>query len=204
MEYITTDPGRTTLKQILNDRDKKVAMCVAHSCSMQTECAKRANSLFPSEGAERGSVPRRLDFGTSITNENLLTSGDHNEQQPDQCADGDDGTGGESNAVCQQNKLDYNSRRTKLIRENQELVLHFCKNKAFDEGEATRLLCSTPEGIAVPLNRNFGERLTTALRIAKTLVFSESHEQRMQRSKQYELQQDPTAADPTTIEKGVE
>lgn len=51
----------------------------------------------------------------------------------------------------------------KLSRENQKLVLQLCKNKAFDEEEATRLLCNTPEGIAVQLSRNFGERLKTAL-----------------------------------------
>lgn len=211
LEYITTGADRTTLKQILTERDKKTAMCVAHSLGLDPKQANSnvthtegRNNIFPRQGTERATVSRPVDFTTSIANENIFEITQHHEQQSTECANANDGIGDQQNTVLEQTRLNHSSRRAKLIRENQDLVLHLCKNKAFDEGEATRLLCSTPEGIAVQFNRNFGERLTTALRIAKTLVFQESHKQRIERSKQYELQQDPSASDPETVEEGLD
>lgn len=210
LEYITTGDDRATLKQILTDRDKKVAMCVAHSLGIDpkqhasnTGSAEGGNHLFREQGTTRDAVHRRLDFGIAIPNEDVLEDANDYEQQLNQCEVQRHDSGGEQATIPKQAKLSVAARRGQLIRENQELVLHLCKNKAFDEGEATRLLCNTPEGIAIQFNRNFGERLKTALCIAKTLVFQESAEQRLERAKQYELQQDHLGDDATTITTGL-
>lgn len=83
-------------------------------------------------------------------------------------------------------------------------MLYLCENQAFNEGEAIRLLCVTPQGIAMQFHRNFAERIKVALSIAKTLVFQESTRQRLERAKSYELKQDPGANDFGTKYTGVE
>ncbi|KPJ17523.1 hypothetical protein RR48_01857 [Papilio machaon] len=211
LKYITTGPDRTTLKQILTERDKKVAMCVSHSLGIDPEqtkgnrtSAERRNSIFRIQSPTRNIDDGQMDQSTTDANQIIHENTFNNEWEHDQRASSDNDTGGEQNAIPQQRRLNNSDRRLKLIRENQELVLYLCKNKAFDEGEATRLLCNTPQGIAIQFNRNFGERLATALRIARTLVFQESVEQRLQRAKQYELQQDPTINDPPVVEQGID
>lgn len=209
LEYISTGDDRTTLKNILRDSDKKIAMCVSHSLGItpqqnpyNSRNSEGGNYLFPEQSTTRIPVSRRLDFSSITTDEDIPSDGEHNEQQLNQREDGHD-IGGEQTALSKPGRLSVPARRAQLIRENQDLVLQLCKNKAFDEGEATRILCSTPEGIAVQFHRNFGERLKTALCIAKTLVFQESIEQRLQRSKSYVIAQDPMADDPETIRTGI-
>lgn len=211
LEYITTGPDRTTLKQILTERDKKVAMCVAHSLGLNPKQTKNhsrnpegGNNLFRNESATRNTIHGQMDQHSIAPDQIIFENADDNEQFINQCPGSENDTGSEQSTLSKSRGFNNSNRHTKLIRENQELVLFLCKNKAFDEGEATRLLCNTPEGITIQFNRNFGERLSTALRIARTLVFQESHEQRLQRAKQYELQQDPLANDPKIIEKGID
>ncbi|VVC91305.1 unnamed protein product [Leptidea sinapis] len=183
-------------------------MCVAHSLGIQIQnthnhatSTEGGNSLFRAQSATRNQKERRLDFGASLANENLPEPHSSIEQQLDQREQSNDEFGNESYAVPQQTRNNAANRRIQIMQENQELVLQLCQNKAFDEGKATRLLCGTPEGIAVQFNRNFKGRLKTAISISKTLVFQENTRQRVERSKEYALQRDPTANDFGTSQK---
>lgn len=207
--WSTLLPAMITLKQILTDRDKKIAMCVSHSLGMDPKenhgdagDSEGKNNLFREQGTARGTVSRRLDYGatTTTSNEDLSEDGFNNEHNQRAIERLD--SGGEQASILKQGKLSVAARRSQLIRKNQDFVLHLCKNKAFDEGEATRLLCATPEEIAIQFNRNFGERLNTELCITQTLVFQESAKQRLERAKQLELQQNPTANSTLTILEG--
>lgn len=84
---------------------------------------------------------------------------------------------------------------------NNQLVLQLCEHRAFDEAEAQRVLCATPEGIAVEFTKKFGERITTAISISRILVFSERPEQRIERCKSLPLKTDPECGTQENIMK---
>ena len=100
MYITTTGADRTTLKRILNERDKKTAMCVAHSLGLNPKQTNRnitspegRNNIFSRESTERTTISRPVDFSTSIANEDVFELIQHNEQQPDQRADTNNGIG---------------------------------------------------------------------------------------------------------------
>lgn len=89
-EYITAGPGRDTLKEILIDGDKKVAICVLHSLGISNKQSKGRitstdgrNHLFFDEGTTRNTVRRRLDYGTSTPHENLYDAEEYHERGND-------------------------------------------------------------------------------------------------------------------------
>lgn len=210
LEYITTGDDRTTLKQVLTERDKEMARCVAHSLGFNPEQMRnyygnteRRNNIFPPESPTRGNEIRRMDQSPTRAHENIFQGGEI-EQQFSEREDDYNGFRDQSNAFHDNQRINTASRRAQIIRENQRLVLYLCENQAFNEGEAIRILCTTPAGIAMQFNRNFEQRLKTALSVAKTLVFSECTKQRLERAKQYQLQQDPEANNHRTVYDGVE
>lgn len=89
-EYITAGPGRDTLKEILIDGDKKVAICVLHSLGISNKQSKGRitstdgrNHLFFDEGTTRNTVRRRLDYGTSTPHENLYDAEEYHDRGND-------------------------------------------------------------------------------------------------------------------------
>lgn len=69
---------------------------------------------------------------------------------------------------------------------NAELVLLLCKARAFNEGDATRVLSQTPEGVELMFKPRFSERIRTAVSVGRVLVFQETISERFLRAKNFD------------------
>lgn len=207
LEYITSGDDRTTLRQVLTSNDEKIAKCATHafrggadrSIDGANAGAERGDLISRIQGAASTNTERRMVTSPTGTNESLRSEGSQHvigEQ-------GNNAVGVESFGLSRR-ESNNTARNTFVNRQNQQLVLFLLENQAFSEGEAQKLLCETPEGITIQFNRHFVERLGTALSISKTLVFSESAQQRIERTKTVQLKRDPEANTISTIKTGSE
>lgn len=207
VEYITTGDNRTTHRNILEQGDLSLFKCVAHQLGLKnitennysTSNAQRRIDLHEEQGSTRRAIFERMDSDIAGPSQELY----HNPQLVgDPFNDRNNGLGDQSNTI-QGRKTRHHNTNTAYARQNQSFVLLLCENQAFDEGEAQKLLCSTPSGITVQFTKGFDDRLKTAVQIAKTLVFQETIEQRLERAKALALRRDPKANDFDTVYEGV-
>lgn len=203
-EYITTGCNRAILFDNLSTQDKEVAKCVAHQMGLQHVTRQEHNDgnserrivVFPVQGAARTDVEPGVD--------NELTQPDEGVHPAEEVEFGNQRETGVHEIGVEQAAVSTRNRRatdrtTTLTQENQKLVLHLCEHAAFSEGEAQKLLCRTPEGIAIQFRRHFEDRLKTAISISKTLVFQETGIQRTERCKKLQKLKYPNADDNVEI-----
>lgn len=211
LEYITSGPNRITLRQILTERDKNFAKCVAHSLGIDPKRqrdsyltgAERGDNIFRSQSPTRANTDRRMDHCSAHADEDIYDIREAQRGFGERETPFND-PGAEPSTVHGERRLYIAERNPKYGKENRSLVLHLCENKAFDKGKASKLLLRTAEGCHAFYNRYFRERLVIALQISKTLVFQESTQQRFERAKQFELKNNPSAADFEVIYDGIE
>lgn len=157
-------------------------------------------TIFSIQGETRRSDVGGVDQGIiragQMLHHNTDESGGERESEYELRAEQNDG-------AAQPRRGGIVARRSAVAEENKQLVLLLCENKCFNEGEATRLLCTKPEWIAIQFNRNFTERLKTAISVSKTLVFQETARQRLSRAKKWQLKKDPSANAYGTIYDGL-
>lgn len=208
LEYLSPGPNRETLRDILTKSDKRALQCAAHSLGIkvkvrqenndnQTTDSEGGNSILTEQSTTFAEVHTRMVQNNSETDEDVPEYGRSERMEHQQV---------QLHANVQSRELNtYGSiartRYAKHCEGNNQLVLQLCKNRAFDEAEAQRILCQTPEGIAMQFTKKFGERIKTAVSISRILVFQETAEQRIQRCKELQIKENPLAANDDFIAK---
>lgn len=208
--YLSPNDDREEYRNILTEEDKRAFRCVAHSLGLNIESRQESPQYNPAH-SERGNrlpseqrsalhqIDQRMVETDSETDEILPHMGQFRRMESEQIFS-------ESN-LQQGGNQQYGVPKTGRFREyceaNNELVLQLCEQRAFDEAEAQRVLCSTPEGIAVQFTKKFGERLRTAINISRILVFQEEPDKRIERCKRLQLKQNPEMETREQIESTV-
>lgn len=205
-EYISTGPNRKTLRNLLSESDKRLIKCAA--CQLGIQIGQAQNPTRDPEGGvpvlrEQSAAQDQDDAGMAESDSE--TGQDISQMEPRTSM------GGEQReldftiqpSTSGNRRLSSVNRSNRINEQNRELVLLLCNNRAFSEGDAQRVLCQSPEGIAIQFIKNFSERLKTAISISRILVFCESAEKRLERAKQYYLREFPNANDPVEIDNSV-
>lgn len=205
--YLYSGNGREVLQDTLVPKDFEGCCCVAHSLGMEVpieqtgkDCMYASTSwrdgiLYTKSGTSSvGHV--RLDSSTSETDASVHSAGrDNVEHQSYEL----------SHRREPQTTPRYGRNVARTNRHfnigNAELVLLLCKNRAFNEGEATRVLSKTPEGIDFMFKPRANDRIKTAVSLSRVLVFQETLRQRFNSQKEYERRIDPTIAEEDNIHR---
>lgn len=209
LEYLTPGNDRQTLRDFLTQDDKTSFQCVHHSLGLNVKGQKsqeynstsanseRRNSILPQQSTTSNEGLGTVDATDIGSHEDLYTDDgvrrvEHPQIQP-------------TSSVQQGEPSNYGlttrGRFAEYHKGNNELVILLCKNGAFNEAEAQRAMCATPQGIALQFTKKFEERLRTAICISRILVFQEPAEQRLQRAKELQLRTNDRASEPEEIQK---
>lgn len=197
VQYLSTDGGRTIIKNVLSRDNYDGCKCSFHSVEGVHERRAPSGSDYPnSQGrggalGEQGNAPtvglEGMGQGTSNADAMLHAEGGRRvECEQAHSSFGEEpppGTRRFGIDTCRNPGTDYIS--------NGKLVLLFVDKRCFTAGDGERVLTQTPEGIEFMFARNAGERIKTATNIAKILVFQETLKKRMERAKKFQLLADP-------------
>lgn len=203
LEYISTGTGRKTLRNVLTTKDKRIIKCAA--CQLGIPIGQNTRnagnteggaSIFCEQGTTQNKTDTRMVTGSPETNQDIPEMEIGTPMgSPQGIMDATVQPSGSGNR-----RLAVPKRSHRIDEQNGQLVLLLCDNRAFNEGDAQRVLCQSPEGITIQFIKNFAERLRTAISISRILVFCESVEKRLERAKQHYLRLNPEANHPIEIE----
>lgn len=207
LKYLSPSDDRQTLRDILTESDKRAFRCAAHSLGINFTQRPRQPQTQHNDPEGRSPIP--TEQSTTSDQDDTGMVEDHFEADENVPGDG----GRERMELAQiQSQTDIQqgvSRKSRTngagryrynCENNNKLVLQLCEQRAFDEASAQRVLCATPEGIAIQFTKKFGERIKTAVSISRILVFQETSEQRIERCKQLQLKDNPNIENPEIID----
>lgn len=197
LEYLHPNANRQTLRDILTEEDKRHFKCINHSLGIYNQTGQSKKNTATGNPQGRNNVLReqsptlyeddeRMVDGYNGADETIFAHGS-GRMESEQIQPIVDVQSGANRYLG----IPQTGRFKQYSESNTRLVLLLCEHGAFDEGEAQRILCSTPEGIAAQFIKKFPDRLRTAISISKILVFQESAQQRIERCKQLQLKKIP-------------
>lgn len=206
LEYLAPSPTRKTLRNILTEEDKRSVQCAAcqlgipprkgGSIEIEPNDAEGRNTIFREQSTAQSETIGGMGESSDATDEDISHTGERGSMVGQQ--------GNTSITIQSTHTRDgrnFAERRSAYLNEqNGKLVMLLCNNRAFNEGDAQKFLCQTPEGITMQFAKNFNERLKTAISISRILVFCETIDQRIDRAKSLYLRMRPNANEQQEIE----
>lgn len=207
VEYLLSGNGRIVFKNTIGDNDRKNCRCAFHSMANneerqdgEGEDAERRTTMASVEGIPQAMGDGGMGSPVGETDDMLPTTRRRRMvgEQTHIC-DGEEPTPGLRRSTMLQRGR---ASRTDDI-SNAKLVLLFCDERAFNEGDGERILTKTPEGIELLFKYRANERIKTAITVARILVFSETLKKRVERCRDYQLRLDPECKTEFKIQAGV-
>lgn len=206
VQYLFSGNGRQVLKNVLTRSDYEACKCAFHSVegahkrygeAGHTFDAQGGAGALASQGHEQGCGIGRMDTSVGETSTVLHSDGGRGmEHEQEHSSLGEEPAPG-----TRRHGLDTGGSGRVNNFTNAKLVLLFCEEKCFSEGDGERVLSKTPEGIEYMFHHRAGERIKTAINIARILVFQETLNMRVRRCKLYQLKQDPEVANEEVIDR---
>lgn len=190
-QYIYSGNGRQVLSDILEEVDFDASICAAHHFGVENRdgagveeyrnsCAPWGNSTLlaqsgtPSVGLEgMDVVAGPSDAAVSRARRDTV------EHESRQSSSGEEQANG-------QGRKRLNRIRGEDHLNNAELVLLLCKERAFNEGDAARVLSKSVKGLNFMFKPRANDRLRIAIQIGRLLVFQETIKQRFLRAKAFD------------------
>lgn len=206
VQYLYGGNGRKILKNILTRSNFSSCQCAFHGVegahSRHGQGGYPANTegragAFEAQGIQQAVGQRRVDPATDEAGPSVPAEGRRGMELESQHS----GLGEEPAPGTRRYGADPGGSGPANNFSNAKLVLLFCAEKCFCEGEGERILSRTPEGIEYMFKYRAGERIKTAVNIARILVFQETLKKRVERCKQYQLKQDPEIADEAIVDR---